>query len=164
VAEFPPVNRTPRVSVITDWRVRDENELPDLAPGEEYERVIAPQKFVVLHRIVIRGPSLIRLRIGAVLDVPFELESEDDTRSPGSSIRDGKIAVRQYRPKELDNGRLTSQGYESIKKQLVKAGAAVAGPNAIALAPGLEVWLVLKNEGDAPVKPRAALLVQEESP
>jgi hypothetical protein len=132
--------RTPRTSVITDWRVKDENELPDLAPGDEYESVIAPQKFVVLHRIIVRGPSLVRLRIGAVPDVPFELESVDGE-------------VRRYQPKVDD---------ESLKKLLVKVGATAAGQNAIAIAPGLEVRLQLRNEGDAPTKPRAALLVQEE--
>lgn len=131
----------PRTSVITDWHVRDESTLPDLAPGEEYERVIAPQKFVVLHRIIVRGPSLMSLRIGAVSDVPFELESVD-------------VEVRRYQPKGLNN--------EELKKQLVKTGAAPAGLNMIALAPGLEVRLQLRNEGAAPTKPRAALLVQEE--
>ena len=130
-----------QTSVITDWGTRDE-DLPDIPPGGEYERVIAPQKFVVLRRIIARGPSLVRLRIGDVADVPFELESVDGD-------------VRRYRPKDLDQ--------EPIQKQLVKVGAAAAGPNAIAIAPGLEVWIQLRNEGDAPVKPRAALLVQEES-
>jgi hypothetical protein len=131
----------PRTSVITDWRVRDEDTLPDLAPGEEYERVIAPQKFVVLHRIILRGTSLVSLRIGAVPDVPFELESVDGD-------------VRRYRPAKLD--------HEELKQLLVKTGAAAAGPNAIAIVPGLEVRLQLHNEGKTPAKPRAALLVQEE--
>jgi hypothetical protein len=136
--------RTPRTSVITDWRVRDENDLPDIGPGEECERVIAPQKFVVLYRIIVRGPwaSLVRLQIGAVPDVPFELESVDGE-------------IRHYRPTGLAN--------ESIKKQLVKIGAAAATPNAIAIAPGLEVRLHLRNEGARPTKLSAALLVQEES-
>ena len=133
-------SRVPRMSVITDWHVRDERALPDVPPGGEYERVIAPQKFVVLHQIIVRGPSLVRLQIDTVPDVPFELESVDGD-------------VRRYRPKGLD---------DSIKKQLVKVGAAVAGLNAIAIAPALEVRLQLRNEGDAPTKPRAALLVQEE--
>ena len=133
--------RAPRTSVITDWRVRDESTLPDLLPGDEYERVIAPQKFVVLHRIIIRGPNLIRLGIGGVPDVPFELESVDGD-------------VRRYRAKGLND--------EALKKQLVKVGAAASGPNAIAIAPGLEICLQLRNEGAAPTKPRAALLVQEE--
>ncbi len=129
------------MSVITDWRVRDESDLPDVPPGGEYERVIAPQKFVVLHRIIVRGPSLVRLGIGAVPDVPFELESVDGE-------------VRRYRPKGLYE--------EAINTQLVKAGAAAASPNAIAILPGLEVRLQLRNEGDTPTKPRAALLVHEE--
>ena len=133
----------PRTSVITDWRVRDDSDLPDVPSGGECERVIAPQKFVVLHRIVVRGPSLVRLGIGAVPDVPFELESVDGD-------------VRRYRPRGLDD--------EAIKKSLVKIGAAVATPNAIALAPGLEVRLQLRNECALPTKPRAALLVQEEMP
>lgn len=140
-ARTPRTPRTPRTSIITDWRVRDDSDLPDVPPGGEYECVIAPQKFVVLRQIVVRGPSLVRLRIGGVPDVPFELESVDGD-------------VRRYRPKGLDD--------ESIKKQLVKTGAAAAGPNTIAIAPALEVCLQLRNEGDAPTKPRAALLVQEE--
>lgn len=147
MADRPVKDRNPRTSVITDWRIRDENDLPDIGPGEECERVIAPQKFVVLYRIIVRGSwaSLVRLQIGAVPDVPFELESVDD---------DGKL--RHYRPTDLAN--------EAIKKQLIKVGAAAATPNAIAIAPGLEVRLHLRNEGARPAKLSAALLVQEESP
>jgi hypothetical protein len=134
----------PRTSVITDRHVRDENELPDVPTGAEYARVIAPQKFVVLHQIVVRGPSLIRLQIGEVPDVPFELVSTDS---------DG----RRYRPKDLDK-----QFFETCHGCL-KVGAAAVGPNAIAIAPGLEVWLVLRNDGETPVKPRAALIGQEEA-
>lgn len=133
--------RTPRMSVITDWRVCDENDLPDVPPGGEYERVITPQKFVVLHQIILRGPYLLRLQIGAVPDVPFELESVDGE-------------IRRYRPKGLDQ--------EAIKQQLVMTGAAAIGENAIAIVPGLEVRLQLRNERAAPTKPRVALLVQEE--
>ena len=134
-------SRTPRTSVITDWRIRDESDLPDVPPGGEYEYVIAPQKFVVLRQIIVCGPSLVRLQIGAVPDVPFELEGVDGE-------------IRRYRPDGLEQ--------ESIKKQLVKAGAATAGANMIAISPGLEVRLQLRNEGDAPTKPRTALLVHEE--
>lgn len=133
--------RTPRTSVITDWRVRDEDKLPDVPPGEGYERQIAPQKFVVLHRVVVRGMSLAQLGIGAVSSVPFELDSVDGD-------------TRYYRPCGLDA--------EAIKKSLVKVGAAVAGPNAIAIAPALEVRLLLVNEGTTAAKPRAAIVVQEE--
>jgi len=128
------------MSVITDWRVRDE-ELPDLLPGEKVERVIAPQKFVVLHQIILRGPYLLRLRIGAVRDVPFELVNVDGED-------------RRYRPKDLDQ--------ESIKSQLVATGAPALGPNAIALPPGIDVCLELRNERGIPTKPHASLLVQEE--
>ena len=134
-------SRAPRTSVITDWRVRDENDLPDVPPGGEYERVIAPQKFIVLRQIIVRGPSLVRLQIGGVPDVPFELEGVDGE-------------IRRYRPKDLEQ--------ESMKKQLVNVVAAAAGPSVIAISPGLEVRLQLRNEGDAPTKPRVALLVHEE--
>lgn len=137
------MRRTPRTSVITDWRVPDEETLPDLAPGEDYERVIAPQKFVVLQQVIVRGPSLVRLRIGAVPEVPFELVSTDGD-------------VRRYRPKGLTDA--------TIKKRLVEVGAAAASANAIAIAPALEVRILLRNEGATPVKPRAAIFVQEEEP
>jgi hypothetical protein len=136
----------PRLSVITDWRVR-EDDLPDVAPGEEFEYVIAPQKFVVLHRIRVvsslpRGDmALIRLEIGMVKDIPFELESTDGP-------------VRTYRLKGLND--------DDLKKRLIKTGAAVATKDSIAIAPALEVRTVLRNEGSRPAKPRAALLVQEE--
>lgn len=133
--------RTPHTSIITDWRVRDENELPDVPPGDEYERAIVPQKFIVLHQIVTRGPSLIRLRVGAVTDVPFELVSFDGD-------------VRRYRPKDLDK-----QFFDQL---LVKVGVAAVSANAIAIPPNMEVWLILRNDGAVPVKPRAALIVQEE--
>ncbi len=135
-----------RMSIITDWRARDE-DLPDVEPGEEFECVIAPQKFVVLHqvRIVNSLPggdmTLAHLGIGNVKEVPFELNGTDGS-------------VRTYRLKGLDN--------DTLKKALVKTGAAVATRNTIAIAPGLEVRVVLRNEGRAPAKPRAALLVQEE--
>ena len=137
-------SRAPRTSVITDWRVRDENDLPVVPPGGEYEHVIASQKFVVLRQIIVCGPSLVRLQIGAVPDVPFELEGVDGE-------------IRRYRPKDLD--------VRFLDRLLLKAGAAAAGPNMIAMiaiSPGLEVRLQLRNEGDAPTKPRAALLVHEE--
>lgn len=154
--------QAPRMSLITDWRVRDESELPDIQPGEEYERAIRPQMFVVLHGIVIRGAEqprrpgapvrlvsnglcLSSLRIGAVLDVPFELDSLDV---------DSLGEIRKYRPKVSD---------ETIKRLLVKSGAAAAGPSTVAVPPGMEIWLVVRNEGTVPTKPRAALLVQEES-
>ena len=134
--------RTPRTSLITDWRVRDESTLPDIAPGEEHERVIAPQKFVVLRRVIVSDLTLIHLQIGAV-EVPFDLE-----------VSDGPL--RTYKPKSLDD--------EALKKCLVAIGAAVATVDSIAIAPGLEVRVLLRNDGQLPAKPRAALLVQEELP
>ena len=134
-------SRTPRTSVITDWRVRDESDLSDVPPGGEYEGVIAPQKFVVLRQIIVRGPSLVRLQIGAVPDIPFELEGVDGE-------------VRRYQPKDLD--------VRFLDRLLLKVGAAAVGPNMIAISPGLEVRLQLRNEGDVPTKPRVALLVHEE--
>lgn len=131
--------RPPRLSLITD---HNESELPDVPPGDEYERVIALQKFIVLYQIMVRGPSLVRLRIGALPDVPFELVSVDGE-------------VRLYRPKDLDK--------QFFDRLLVKVGTAAVGPNAIAVPPGMEVWLVLRNDGEMPTKPRAALIVQEES-
>lgn len=135
-----------RMSVITDWRTK-EDDLPDVAPGEEYEYVIAPQKFVMLHQIRVVNSlhdgdlTLVRLEIGIVNDVPFELDSV-------------KGLVRTYRLKGLDD--------EDLKKRLVRTGAA-AVKDAIALAPALEVRAVLRNEGTRAIKPRAALIVQEET-
>jgi len=131
----------PRLSVITDWRVRNDDDLPDIAPGEEFERVIAPQKFIVLHAIILRGPPLVSLQIGALPDVPFELEAID-------------VDIRRYRPSGLND--------EALKKSLIHVGAAAAGVHAIAIVPALEVRMVVRNDGAAPVKPHAALLVQEE--
>ncbi len=128
-----------RISVITDWSVRDE-DLPDVPPGGEHERVIAPQKFVVLRRVIVRDVALVRLRVGAV-EVPFELESADGPQ-------------RSYKPRGLDD--------DALKRQLVATGAAVATRDSIAVAPGLEIRARLRNEGDAPAKPRVALLVHEE--
>jgi hypothetical protein len=134
------VHKRPRISVITDWRIRDEDDLPDVAPGTEYECVIAPQKFVALRRIVVRDLTLVRLAIGTI-KVPFELESADGP-------------VRTYRLRDL--------GDEDLRRRLVKTGAAVATSEMIAIVPGLEVRTVLRNETTAPAKPRAALIVHEE--
>lgn len=132
----------PRTSIITDWSVRDEDELPDVPPGGEHEQAIAPQKFVVLRRIVVRDLTLVRLQIG-VVEVPFELETTDGP-------------LRTYRPKSLND--------DALKKRLVATGAAVATVDSIAIAPGQEVRVLLRNDGQLPAKPRAALLVQEELP
>jgi hypothetical protein len=129
-----------RTAIITE-PVRSEQDLPDILPGHEYECVIETQKFVVLRRILVRDLVLVRLEIGNVKDVPFELESKDR-------------AQRNYRLKGLDG--------EALKKDLVMAGAAVATRDTIAIAPELEVRLLLRNENGVPAKPRAALFVQEE--
>ncbi len=130
----------PRTTLITDWRTREE-DLPDVAPGDECTRMIAPQTFIVLWRIIVRGMSLVSLRIGAVPDVPFALERADGV-------------VHRYRLTGLDD--------PTLKERLSAVGAAVAAHDAIAISPLLEVCLQLRNEGAAPVKPRAALLVQQE--
>ena len=124
-----------------DWRVRDE-DFPDVLPGGEVEHVIAPQKFVVLHRVIVHDMVLVQLRIGAVEGVPFELESQDGSQ-------------RTYKPMGLDD--------VALKKRLVATGAAVATPDSIAIVPGLEIRVLLQNLGATPVKPRVALLVQEEA-
>ena len=137
----------PRLSVITDWSTKDD-DLPDVTPGETFERVIASQKFIVLHRIRVVDLALDRLEIGVVKDIPFELDSTEGT-------------VRTYRLKGLDDN--------DLKQRLVRAGAA-AMKDAVAIAPTLEradpvaweVRIVLRNDGSAPAKPRAALIVQEE--
>ena len=113
---------TLRLSAITDWRIRDENDLPDVLPGEEYERVITPQKHVVLHRILARHLVLARLQIGA-LEVPFELST-----TVGSS--------RTYLP-------------------------TLTADRRIAVLAGMDVRIYLHNDGTAPAKPRAALIVEE---
>ena len=128
-----------RVSVITDWHTLDD-DLPDVAPGGEFEGRVAPQKFIVLRRIIVRDLVLIRLQIGEVA-VPFELESFDGIQ-------------RTYRPKNLDDA--------AIKERLTRTGAAVATRATIAISPNLEIRTVLRNESAAPAKPRAALIVQEE--
>lgn len=130
---------TARASAITDWDTR-EDELPDVEPGAEYERAYASQKFIVLRRVVVRGMALARLQIGGV-EVPHELEGMGDL-------------TRTYRPAGLDN--------TDLRRQLISAGARVATKDSIAISPSLEIRVVLRNDGDAPTKPRAALMVQEE--
>jgi hypothetical protein len=131
---------TARTSAITDWNVR-EDELPDVPPGAEHERLIVSQKFLVLSRIIVLDAVLARLQVGTV-EVPFELESTDGPK-------------RTYKPKGLDD--------DDLKRRLVKTGAAVATSDSIAIAPTLEVRVTLRNDESKPLKPRAALIVQEEA-
>jgi hypothetical protein len=179
----------PRTSVITDWRSRDE-DLPDVAPGEEYECRIAPQKFVALRQIRVLNMVLVRLRIGAVEEVPFELESTDvhkastackqcdharayhreaaDTQEPWlcayPAHQNGAPCDCQgfVEPTQQRNYKPAGLAVAPLKKRLIATGAAVATADSIAITPGLEVCLVLRNEGQVPVKPRAALIVYEE--
>ena len=153
---------TARTSVITDRT--PEKDLPDVAPGEEAERAIASHKFIVLWRIRVRDLVLARLRIGEV-EVPFELEKLSEAQG---QVTDGPLRI--YKPRGLDD--------DALKKKLISTGAAVVAQDAIAVAPALEVpggvvdvdahntqiRVTLRNEGTATVKPRIALVVQEEQP
>lgn len=114
--------------------------LPHLGPGDEYEHVLVPQRFLVLHQVVAKGVSLVRLAIGAVPEVPFELDSTDGD-------------IRRYRFAQLDD--------DALKKALVKTGAAVATARTVAIVPGLEIRLLLRNDSHTPVNPRAGLMGQE---
>ena len=117
-------------------------DLPDVLPGHEHQCVIAPQTFVVLRKILVGDYlTLVRLEIGAVREVPFELE-------PSLSYQ------RSYRLKGLDD--------EVLKKSLLMIGAAVATKDSIALTPGLEVRMLLRNDRGITTKLRAGLFVQEE--
>lgn len=131
-----------RTAIITDWNIRSEKDLPNMLPGHEQECVIAPQTFVVLRKILVGDYlALVRLEIGAVREVPFEME-------PSLSYQ------RSYRLKGLDD--------EALKKSLLMVGAAVATKDTIALAPGLEVRMLLRNDRGITTKLRAGLFVQEE--
>lgn len=147
MADLVPRSPRSKISAITDWRVRDENDLPDVAPGHEYERVIAPQRCVALRRIVVRDPmTLVRLEIGTIPN-PFELES---THVATAEVQH---SVRTYRLGDL--------GSEDLGRSLLKIGAAIAARKRIAIAPGLEIRVVLRNEGADPAKACVALLHEE---
>ena len=127
-----------RTSVITDWRTRDE-DLPDVPPGEDHERVITPQRPVLLRRILVVGMRLVQLRIGAT-EVPFRLEGCDGRRCT-------------YRPLPDE---------EALSR--LRASGARSTPEDVIVPAGMDIRLLLRNDGEAPTKPRAALLVQEEAP
>jgi len=129
------------IKTITDWKIRDA-DLPSLPPGEEYERVIAPQKFVLLLQIAALNVILVRLYVGAV-EVPFELLPTADDRT------------LTYRPTGLSDN-------EDLKRRLVDTGAALATPNSIAMAPGLEVRAIVRNQGEWATRFRVAIVVSEE--
>lgn len=122
-------------SIITDWRVRDE-DLVDIPPGEACERVITPQKHVVLRQVVVRHLKLVRLQIGNIFSVPFEICGEDGD-------------LRTYRP--------------NVIGQLPSTGAQVLAPDAIRVVTALDVRVILRNDGSSPHKPIVSLLVQEEA-
>ena len=131
-----------KIKALTNSGVSDA-DLPALAPGEEYERVITPQKFIILLQIATLNVDLVRLQIG-VVEVPFELLPNMDGRT------------KTYRPTGLDS--------DDLKRRLVGAGATVATSHSIAMAPGLDVRTVVKNAGPmASVKFRVAVVVQEEA-
>lgn len=130
-------------SLVTYWTTpgKREKELSSIAPGDEYEHVIRPQRFIVLHQLVTHGPILVGLGVGACNGVPFELESADGN-------------VRRYRLKDLD--------VRFFDRALAKVGAAAIDSRAIAIPPGMDVRLQLRNESLDPIEPRAGILVEEE--
>ena len=128
------------MSVITDWRVRDD-DLPDILPGEEFEHVITPQKHVVLCRIVVGGLHLVRLVIG-IIEIPFKLEA----------------FANPFKLEAYDNNDLRTYRPTAPKQLTIRRTKA----DEIAVVAGQDVRVVLRNEGDEPAKPRAALLVREE--
>lgn len=130
-----------RIIAIDDWRISNV-DLPALAPGEEHERVVTPQKFVILLQIATLNVDLVRLQIGAV-EVPFELLPNMDGRT------------KTYRPAGLDDA--------DLKQYLVKTGAAIATPHSIAMVPGLDVRTIVKNTGECSTQFRVAVVVQEEA-
>lgn len=126
-------------SVVTDWRIRDE-DLADIPPGKTCERVITPQRHSLLRQIVVRHLQLAWLQIGNVI-VPFEICGENG-------------AVRTYRPIATDI---------QILRQLANTGAQVLARHAIRVVAGLDVRVILRNDGASPKKPIVSLIVQEEA-
>ena len=142
-----------RMSLVTDWRTRDE-DLPDVLPGEEYERVITPQKHVTLCRILVNGLHLVRLQIGAVEEVPFRLMGVDGRRR-GYSPRIDLV------PRRDDDDSLRSCAAREKLLQIQSIPQPTV-PDEVAILAGVNVHITLRNERAVPVKPRAALLVREE--
>lgn len=130
---------TMRTVSLTDWRIRDE-DLPEIPPGQECERVITPQRHSVLQQITVIDLKLERLRIGAIYSVPFEICAEGG-------------AFRSYRPVITD---------AEVAKRLADRGIGVVSRSAIRICAGLDVCLILLNDRAAPAKPCVSLLVREE--
>lgn len=130
-----------RVSIITDWRWTDDG--PDVAPGEEFERVITPQISVVLFRILVRGRGihLSRLQIGAE-EIPFRLEGSNGD-------------LRGYSPRVDQAAREKLLRIQSMPQP---------SDDEITISAGLNVRITLHNEDIEPTRHRAALLVREDSP
>lgn len=133
-----------KIKALTNFPVSDA-DLPTLAPGEEYERVIRPQMFVILLQIATLNVDLVRLQLGAV-EVPFELLPNMDGRT------------RTYRPTGF-----TGLDGADLKQRLVEIGAAIATPHSIAMVPGLDVRAIVKNTGESTTQFRVAVVVQEEA-
>jgi hypothetical protein len=114
-----------------------------LQPNDEVERVIRPQKFVVLHHIRTVKLNLMKLCIGGVDHVPFAVEYEED---------DHII----YKLKDLDD--------PALKRQLSLSGYPVAclDPPSIALPPAIDVYVTLRNYSGIAVPINVALIVQED--
>lgn len=133
----------PRTSAITDWRTRDE-DLPDVLPDEEYERVITPQRHVVLVQLLVQDLRMAKLQIGPIDQIPFEICDESAT-------------LRTYRPN-------LGEIFETVRAHLADIGCFVVAPNAIRVVTGIDVRITVKNLGEVPKKPRVALIVEESKP
>jgi hypothetical protein len=144
----------PRTSVITNRQIGD---LPTMVlPGTELECVIRPQMFVVLHHIRSLVLTLVRLRIGAVEDIPFELEGEEAGR---------ELLRRRHRIPSTHSYHLVGLDNPELKQKLARCGLAVAtvAPiHSIALPPAIDVVLVLRNDTKVPVQAIVGLVVLEE--
>ena len=133
---------TKRLTVVADWRTRKEEDLVDVPPNGDGETMYAAQDFIDLHGIIVRDLSLlVRVRIGAADDIPFELESDDGPH-------------RIYRPIHRD---------AVVKKRLIATGAVIMSPDSITIVPGMEIRWWVRNTTVRPIKLRTALLVQEEA-
>ena len=91
---------------------------------------------------------LVRLRIGAVEDVPFEQVPRRER------LRDLGDLTQTYQPAGLHD--------EDLKHRLVKTGAAVAGPNTIYMVPGLDIRAVVRNDGVWATQFRVAIVAEED--